>query len=1107
MRRPGRVFGVVLLVTVLGAGGAALAAPGRRHRPGLSVAQVKAAQSTAPARVIVLLRNQHANLPPSPKRIGQRRAVLRHDQTPLQASVARSGGRVTRTYGTVNAFAATVSRDERNRLAASSAVAEVLPDVFVRRPDPGPSGGFAAASPGTVTPSAPAGQEICPTDPSKPLVEPEALSIIHATDAQQLATGKGVKVAFVAEGIDINNPDFIRPDGSHVFVDYRDFSGDGPNARTSGAEAFGDASSIAAQGTTVHDLSRYVNPAHPLPAGCNVVLRGVAPDASLVGIKVFPEVGGAFTSVILQGMDWAVSQDHVNVLNESFGNDPIPDTDQDATKQFNRLAVAAGTTVTASSGDQGTANTIGSPASDPSAIDAGATTQFRHFAQTDRGGYQLGAGGWVNENIAEFSSAGFTQSGRTVDLVAPGNESYETCTPDATLYSDCINFAGQPSDIRYFGGTSESAPLTAGVAALVIQAYRDSHGGATPTPARIKQLILSNANDLNIPSNEQGAGELDALAAVHAAQSLGSGSRSGDGRLVNPSQLDLSARAGASTGASVTVSNDGGSPETIRARLRALNTPLSRQRADVTLNHTADPQFVNERGVAQAYKKLTFTIPSGADRLDASIAYRDQTGKSTVNLTLFDPAGRFTAFSYHPAGGGANFSHISVRNPPGGTWTAVFSTPAGSDGYSGVVHYDFSTSRFGSVGSVTPASVTLAPGATASLRVAVNAPSTPGDYSRDLQLTGTSGKTTVVPVVLRALIPLAGGQASYSGTITGGNGNGFVGREDTFAFDVPRGAPAANVSFRLPNDPNTQVLGYLVAPDGQTLGQQAAVQRSDGTITLKIYRANPQAGRWRFVLVTPNPVGGTTTAARFTGAVSLIAPPVQATGIPNSPGTVIAAGGQTTAKITVTNNGANDMNVFIDPRRAQRTLYSLVGITKTTGVSLPLPGDAPPPAWVVPTQTDLLLAAATGSAPITFDWGFGDPDLEARSLGNTAASAIAAPELTPGPWSMTPALLGPFDGPATGTVDTGLVARARVFDAAVTSPTGDPQLQDIDPNASAGAPIVVAPGHTATIPVTFSAAGARPGQLVRGDVFVDDNQAALIAVNEITAIPYEYRVR
>jgi Subtilase family/Peptidase inhibitor I9 len=1098
-----RSFFVVLAVGVLTAGGVAVAASGKRRHRGLSLARVTHDQAGAPARVIVLLRNQHANLPPTAKRLGQRLALLQRDQSPLKSSVAHSGGRVTRTYKTVNAFAATVSKNERQALASNSAVAEVLPDTFVPRPNPG-SNAASSRGPRSAAPAAPSAgaQQICPSDPSKPLVEPEALSIIHATEAQQLATGAGVKVAFVAEGLDINNPDFIRPNGSHVFVDYQDFSGDGPNAPTSGAEAFGDASSIAAQGTQVHDLSRYVNPAHPLPPGCNVVLRGVAPGASLVGIKVFPQVGGAFTSVILQGLDWAVSHDHVDVLNESFGSDPVPDTDQDAIKQFNRLAVAAGTTVTVSSGDQGTANTIGSPASDPSSIDAGATTQFRHFAQTTRGGYQLGSGGWVNENIAEFSSAGFTQGGRTVDLVAPGNESYETCTPNATLYSDCVNFAGQPSDIRYFGGTSESAPLTAGTAALIIQAYRATHGGASPSPGQVKQLIISNANDLNIPSYEQGAGELDAAAAVRAAQSLGPSNKSGNGRLVSPTQLDLATPAGSSTGANVTVTNDGASTEAFHARLRRLDGQLSHDHGDVALGAATDPTFINERGVPQAFKEIKFTVPAGADRLDASIAYPGPA--STVNLTLFDPAGRFTAFTYQPAGGGSDHSHIDVRNPPAGTWTAAFSTQAGSGGFTGAVHYDFAASRFASVGSVSPSSFTLAPGASTTVHVGLSA-GAPGDYSRELQLSDSSGKTSVVPVVLRSLVRLSGGQGSFAGTITGGNSNGFVGREDTFAFDVPGGAPAVKLQFRLPDDPNTQLFGFLVAPDGQTLGQQASVQRPSGVITMQILKTNPEPGRWRFVLLTPNPVGGTTTAGHFTGTVTLSAPAVHATGIPDSRRAVIPAGGHVTASVTVTNTGNTDVNVFIDPRRNERTVYPLTALDQVTGLTLPLAATQPVPLWIVPTQTDLLLAAAEGSAPITFDWGFGDPDLGARSFGNTAVSSISAPELTPGVWFMAPALRGAFTGPASGTVNAGMVAHARVFDTSVTSPSGDPQLQDVDPTAPPGAPVVVHPGATVTIPVTFTATERR-GRTVSGDLFVDDNQAALGAVNEVAAIPYRYRV-
>src|SRR5690349_19669060 len=153
--------------------------------------------------------------------------------------------------------------------------------------------------------------------------------------AQNLATGRGVKVAFFADGLDINNFDFIRPDGLHVFIDYRDFTAEGPNAPSGAAEAFGDASSIAAQGRQVYDLSNFVNPAHPLPPGCTITVRGMAPGASLIGMKVFGASSSAYASVIIQGMDWAVTHDHADVISESFGGYPIPDTAQDMIRRFN----------------------------------------------------------------------------------------------------------------------------------------------------------------------------------------------------------------------------------------------------------------------------------------------------------------------------------------------------------------------------------------------------------------------------------------------------------------------------------------------------------------------------------------------------------------------------------------------------------------------------------------------------------------------------------------------------------------------------------------------------------------------------------------------------
>jgi hypothetical protein len=72
-------------------------------------------------------------------------------------------------------------------------------------------------------------------------------------------------------------------------IDYQDFSGDPAGSFTLGGEAFGDASSIAAQdmpnGKPLNfDISKFVNAAHPLASPCNIRIRGMAPGASLVGL-------------------------------------------------------------------------------------------------------------------------------------------------------------------------------------------------------------------------------------------------------------------------------------------------------------------------------------------------------------------------------------------------------------------------------------------------------------------------------------------------------------------------------------------------------------------------------------------------------------------------------------------------------------------------------------------------------------------------------------------------------------------------------------------------------------------------------------------------------
>ena len=90
---------------------------------------------------------------------------------------------------------------------------------------------------------------------AKPQLEPEGLALTGtdvaaagARTARSLGyTGAGVKVAFLADGIDPANANLMRG-GKPVISDYEDFSGDGTTAPTAGGEAFADANAIAGQG-------------------------------------------------------------------------------------------------------------------------------------------------------------------------------------------------------------------------------------------------------------------------------------------------------------------------------------------------------------------------------------------------------------------------------------------------------------------------------------------------------------------------------------------------------------------------------------------------------------------------------------------------------------------------------------------------------------------------------------------------------------------------------------------------------------------------------------------------------------------------------------------
>ncbi|MDO0934912.1 S8 family serine peptidase [Streptomyces sp. DG2A-72] len=563
-------------------------------------AAAAARASTASQRVIVVMRDQHPNLL-SRARSAQRASALDADQLPLIRALKDGGARSLSRLKTVNAVTAMVSPAERARLAANPDVAAVLPDRRI----PALRAGTARSAARSAVRSASAGAAgLCPKNPDHPLVEPEALHLTKADAAQPLATGKGVKVAFWTDGIDPDNAEFVRPDGSRVVTAVRDYTGDSTEEPTGGGEGFGDAGAIAAQGARTYDMSKEL-PYAGLPKGCTFRIKGFAPDADLVALKVWGRDGG-WLSQMARSIDDAVWKEKADVINVGTAFASLPDTPDDPIRMAVHAAVAAGVTVVAGSGDSGTSGTVAGPGGDPDVVTVGATTAFRLVGQAY--GYQR----YTSDNITALSSGGTTQGNRLVDLVAPGQAGMAPCTVDPR-WTDCTR------DTLAWGGTSQSAPFVAGAAADVIQAYKRTHQGTRPAPDLVKRFLTGTATDLNAPADEQGAGLLNTEAAVKAA--LGSG-----GLVPSAAQLNVTGAAGSSHTDTVRLTNTGTRPQRVTMTSRAVGAETFRTDRTVTVG---DPQDTSALEGALAAPPVTFDVPSGTPLLNAEMAWPGTAGSGS----------------------------------------------------------------------------------------------------------------------------------------------------------------------------------------------------------------------------------------------------------------------------------------------------------------------------------------------------------------------------------------------------------------------------------------------------------------------------------------------
>ncbi|HEU0302621.1 MAG TPA: S8 family serine peptidase [Longimicrobium sp.] len=351
----------------------------------------------------------------------------------------------------------------------------------------------------------------------------ESTRAIRATTAWNTGyTGKGVGIAILDSGVDgLYNPGLAYGSKTVHNVKYalavRDLVTFDPSEPAPGGELF--VANVPSSETTVGHGTHVAGIAAGNGAGSSGgYYRGVAPDASIIGIGAGDIL---FVFWTLAGMDYLLDireQYNIQVLNNSWGStgayDPA-DPVNVATKELYKAGIA----VVFAAGNEGPGeNTLNPYSAAPWVISVAAGCKFG-ISPDPTNSAALCADG-RNSILADFSSRGISGDPNVhPDVTAPGVNIVSTRAAlgavmnGLDLPSDALDCNVGIQHVQYFtcsSGTSMSAPHVAGVIALLEEA-----AGGQLSPLQAYNAVINTARPLSGYAEwEVGAGFVDAYAAA-----------------------------------------------------------------------------------------------------------------------------------------------------------------------------------------------------------------------------------------------------------------------------------------------------------------------------------------------------------------------------------------------------------------------------------------------------------------------------------------------------------------------------------------------------------------------------------------------------------------